>query len=95
MTGVVRRAALTGARERPEPEILAAAAALVVVRQVTPGMLLAGVRFREPVPASRLPHVLLAALLGVVTLGSIGALGARISPLAAAAASVLESDDSI
>lgn len=72
-----------------------AAAALVVVRQGTPGMLLAGVRFREPVAASRLPYVLLAALFGVVTLGSIGALGARISPLAAAAATELESDDSI
>ncbi len=63
-----------------------AAAVLVVVRQGTLGMLLAGVRFFEPVVPARVPRVLAAALLGVVTLGLPGLLGARWSPLRVAAA---------
>lgn len=63
-----------------------AAAVLVVVRQGTLGMLLAGVRFLEPVVPARVPRVLAAALFGVATLGLPGLLGARWSPLRAAAA---------
>ena len=63
-----------------------AAAVLVVVRQGTMGMLLAGVRFFEPVDPSRVPRVLAAALFGVVTLGLPGLLGPHLSPLRAAAA---------
>lgn len=66
-----------------------AAAALVVVRQGTPGMLLAGVRFFEPVATERVPRVLAAALLGVLTLGLPGLLGSHLSPLRAAAAADL------
>jgi hypothetical protein len=69
-----------------------AAAVLVVVRQGTPGMLLAGVRFVDAVPPVRVPWVLAAALLGAVALGVPGVLGGRLSPLAAAAATRLESD---
>jgi hypothetical protein len=69
-----------------------AAAVLVVVRQGTPGMLLAGVRFVDTVPTARVPWVLAAALLGAVALGAPGILGGRLSPLAAAAATRLESD---
>ena len=63
-----------------------AAAVLVVVRQGTLGMLLAGVRFLEPVVPGRVPRVLAAALFGVAALGLPGLLGARWSPLRAAAA---------
>lgn len=49
-----------------------AAAILVVVRQGTPGMLLAGVSFAEPVEPRRVGWVVAAALVGVVTLGAIG-----------------------
>ena len=69
-----------------------AAAALVVVRQGTPGMLLAGVRFGEPVATARVPRVLVAALLGVLTLGLPGLLGGRLSPLRVAAAVDLVAD---
>jgi hypothetical protein len=69
-----------------------AAAALVVVRQGTPGMLLAGVRFGEPVPTARVPRVLAAALLGVCTLGLPGLLGGHLSPLRLAAAIDLVAD---
>lgn len=61
------------------------AAVLVVIRQGTLGMLLAGVRFFEPVEPIRVPRVLAAALFGVVTLGLPGLLGAHLSPLRAAA----------
>lgn len=63
-----------------------AAAVLVVVRQATLGMLLAGLRFFEPVDPVRVPRVLAAALFGVVTLGLPGLLGVHLSPLRAAAA---------
>jgi hypothetical protein len=69
-----------------------AAAALVVVRQGTPGMLLAGVRFGETVPTGRVPRVLAAALLGVLTLGLPGLLGSHLSPLRVAAAVDLVAD---
>ena len=69
-----------------------AAATLVVVRQGTPGMLLAGVRFVDAVPPARVPWVLTAALFGAVALGAPGILGSRLSPLAAAAATPLETD---
>jgi hypothetical protein len=48
---------------------IVAAAALVIVRQGTPGMLLAGVRFRELVPQHRVWWVMVSALFGVATLG--------------------------
>jgi hypothetical protein len=64
-----------------------AAAVLVVVRQATPGMLLAGVSFSEPVQPRRVGWVLAAALVGVMTLGLSGIIGARGSLLHLAAAS--------
>ena len=64
-----------------------AAAVLVVVRQGTPGMLLAGVNFDATVSPDRVPWVLAAALVGVATLGLPGVLGSRRSILALAARS--------
>jgi hypothetical protein len=64
-----------------------AAAALVVVRQATPGMLLAGVSFAEPVRPRRVGWVLSAALIGVVTLGLSGVIGGSGALLHAASAS--------
>jgi hypothetical protein len=52
-----------------------AAAVLVVVRQATPGMLLAGVSFSDAVGPRRVGWVLAAALVGVVTLGLSGVIG--------------------
>jgi hypothetical protein len=68
------------------------AAVLVVIRHGTPGMLLAGVRFVDPVSPDRVPRVLAAALLGVVTLGLPGLLGSQLSPLRIAAATDLATD---
>ena len=64
-----------------------AAAVLVVVRQATPGMLLAGVSFSEPVHPKRVCWVLVAALVGVITGGLSGVIGGRSSILRLAAAS--------
>lgn len=64
-----------------------AAAVLVVVRQATPGMLLAGVSFAQPVQPRRVGWVLTAALVGVLTLGLSGVIGGRRSALRLAAAS--------
>jgi hypothetical protein len=64
-----------------------AAAVLVVVRQATPGMLLAGVSFAGPVRPARVGWVLSAALIGVVTLGLSGIIGGRGSLLHLASAS--------
>jgi len=64
-----------------------AAAVLVVVRQATPGMLLAGVSFSEPVRPRRVGWVLVAALVGVMTLGLSGILGGNRSLLRLAASS--------
>ena len=64
-----------------------AAAVLVVVRQATPGMLLAGVSFADPVAPRRLIWVLAAAVLGVVTLGLSAAIGGEGSILCTAASS--------
>jgi hypothetical protein len=66
---------------------------LVAVRQGTPGMLLAAVRFAAPVPPDRVPWVVAAALLGSLSLGATGLLGARRSPLQAAAGGPLVTDD--
>jgi hypothetical protein len=66
-----------------------AASVLVLVRQGTPGMLLAGVVFEEPVPAPRVPGVLAAAVFGVATFGLVGLLGPRSSLLRLAAATEL------
>jgi hypothetical protein len=70
------------------------ASVLVVVRQGTPGMLLAGVNFATPVLPKNVPLVLAAALAGVATLGLPGLLGAQRSILGAAAASDVVADDS-
>ena len=64
-----------------------AASVLVVVRQATPGMLLAGVSFAQPVRPRRVGWVLTAALVGVLTLGLSGVIGGRSSALRLAAAS--------
>jgi hypothetical protein len=64
-----------------------AAAVLVAVRQATPGMLLAGVGFSEPVRPNRICWVLAAALAGVVTCGVSGVIGGRSSILRLAASS--------
>lgn len=66
-----------------------ATAVLVIVRQATPGMLLAGVSFAEPIAPRRVVWVLAAALLGVVTLGLSAAIGGDGSILCAAASSHL------
>jgi hypothetical protein len=66
---------------------LFAAAILIIVRQATPGMLLAGVSFSEAVPPRRVGWVLAAALVGVATLGVSGVLGGDGSLLRLAAAS--------
>lgn len=73
---------------------LCASAVLIVVRQGTPGMLLAGVRFDEPVGTRRVLHVLAAALFGVLTLGLPGLFGSRLSPLRLAAEEDLVVDSS-
>jgi len=74
---------------------LFAGSVLVVVRQGTPGMLLAGVSFEDSVAPRRVPGVLTAALFGVVTLGLPGLLGDRRSLLRVAAVSdiVMEESD--
>jgi len=69
----------------------AAAAILVVIRQGTPGMLLAGIVFSDRVAPRRLPVVIGAAALSALLVGLPGLFGARRSPLAFAAASELES----
>jgi hypothetical protein len=63
-----------------------AAAVLVVVRQATPGMLLAGMSFSEAVRPQRVVWVLVAALVGVATFGLSGILGGRGLALRLAAA---------
>lgn len=74
---------------------ICAAAALIVIRQATPGMLLAGIRFVDPVSPDRVPRVLVAALVGVATLGLPGLLGSQLSPLRIAAASDLAIDTAV
>jgi hypothetical protein len=69
----------------------AAAAVLIVIRQGTPGMLLAGIVFRDRVSPRRLPVVIGAAAVSAVLAGLPGLLGATRSPLALAAGSALES----
>ena len=63
-----------------------AAAVLVVVRQATPGMLLAGMSFSEAVRPQRVVWVLAVALVGVATFGLSGIIGGRGSALRLAAA---------
>jgi uncharacterized RDD family membrane protein YckC len=62
-----------------------AAATLVTVRQATPGMLLAGLHFSRRVTPGRVGLVVAAAAGCALLLGVPGLLGARLSPLAAAA----------
>jgi len=62
-----------------------AAAVLVVVRQATPGMLLAGMSFSGAVRPQRVVWVLVAALVGVGTFGLSGIIGGRGSALRLAA----------
>jgi hypothetical protein len=71
-----------------------AGSVLVVVRQGTPGMLLAGVSFENSIVPRRVPCVLSAALLGVATLGLPGLLGNRRSLLRIAAVSDLVMEES-
>jgi hypothetical protein len=70
---------------------LGAAATLVTIRQGTPGMLLAGVHFRDRVTPGRVALVVVVAVLSALLLGLPGLLGGRHSPLAIAAGSRLES----
>ena len=74
---------------------LFAGSVLVVVRQGTPGMLLAGVSFEDSVAPRRVPGVLAAAIFGVLTLGLTGLLGDRRSPLRMAAESDLVMEESV
>ena len=67
-----------------------ASAALLIVRHGTPGMLLAGLRFEKAVDPPRVPWVLLAALVGVLTGGLTGVLGSENSLLRRAGLSALE-----
>lgn len=67
-----------------------AAAALVTIRQGTPGMLLAGIHFSTLVPPHRVALVLVAAVVSAALVGLPGLFGARRSPLALAAGSALE-----
>ena len=69
------------------------ASALVLVRQGTPGMLMAGMCFKDPVDPARIPWVLAAALFGVLTMGLPGLLGNNNSILRAAASADLILDD--
>lgn len=62
-----------------------AATVLVVVRQATPGMLLAGMSFSGAVRPRRVVWVLVAALVGVGTFGISGIIGGRASALRLAA----------
>jgi hypothetical protein len=66
---------------------LFAATVLIVVRQATPGMLLAGVSFADPIVPERVGWVLGAALIGVLTFGLAAVLGGESSILCRAAAS--------
>lgn len=68
-----------------------AAAASVIIRQGTPGMLLAGIVFGERVAPGRVAMVIAAAATCALLLGLPSLLGPRRSPLALAAASRLES----
>lgn len=68
------------------------AGALVLVRQGTPGMLLAGTSFKDPVDPSRVGWVVAAAFAGVLTLGLPGLLGSESSILSLAASSELTAD---
>ena len=70
---------------------LAAAAALILNRQATPGMLLAGIVFSDRVAPNRVAAVIGAAAVSALLLGLPNLLGPRHSPLAFAAASKLES----
>jgi hypothetical protein len=70
---------------------IAAAATLIVVRQGTPGMLLAGVVFSDPVPPRRVAAVVAAGAAQALLFGLPGLAGPRRSPLALAAASRLRS----
>lgn len=70
---------------------LAAAAALILIRQATPGMLLAGVVFSNRVAPRRVAAVIAAAVVSALLMGLPNLLGPRRSPLALAAASRLAS----
>jgi hypothetical protein len=63
----------------------AAAGILVVVRQGTPGMLMAGLGFARPVAQLRVPWVLVTAIVLCATLGIPAALSSRGWPLSMAA----------
>jgi hypothetical protein len=58
-----------------------AAAIMVLVRQGTPGMLMAGIAFDGAISRGRIPAVLLAACVLCCTLGALALLGAKRSPL--------------
>lgn len=69
---------------------LAAAASLIMIRQATPGMLLAGVTFGDRVAPRRVAVVITAAAVSALLLGLPNLLGPRRAPLALAAASRLK-----
>jgi hypothetical protein len=69
---------------------VASALTLVVVRQGTPGMLLAGHRFAARIAAARIPGVILASAFAALLLGLPGLLGERRSPLVLAGGIPLE-----
>ena len=69
---------------------LAAAATLITIRQGTPGMLLAGIQFRDRIAPGRVAPVVAAAAVSALLLGLPGLLGPTRSPLALAGATTLE-----
>ena len=65
---------------------LFAAGVLLLVRRATPGMLLAGLQFEEPIPPRRVAPILVAAVAGAMSLGLVAIIGGRRhGPLAIAA----------
>jgi hypothetical protein len=87
---------------QPSPEVVpwaaalgavwwaAAASATALIRHRTPGMVLAGISFKERIRPGRVPLVVAVAAVQALLLGLPAALGPRRSPLALAARSPME-----